>query len=906
MTVIYPAHREAHVALRDGSTVHVRPVRPTDEEPLLAFFRSLSEVSFSFRFFSPAVSVAAIAHQESHVDYVNTYGLVATAGPTGRFVGHAYYAAMEGNRAEVALAVADEYQGRGLGTILVGHLAEVAAASNIHVFEAEVLPANHRMLGVFRASGFPLEVHVGPDAIHITFPTALSGGAIERFEQREQTAAANALTAALSPRAVAVVGASRQRGTVGGEIFHNLLASEFAGPVYPINPASRVVQSVRAYASIEDVPDEIDLAVIAVPARRVMEAAEQCGRKGVRALVVVSAGFAELGEEGREREAALLDLCRTYGMRLFGPNCLGILNTNPSVRLNATFGPSVPPPGRLGFASQSGALGLAVVEEARSLGLGISSFVSMGNKADISGNDLLNYWETDGETDVILLYLESLGNPRKFSRIARRVGQLKPIVVVKSGRGSAGARASSSHTGALVAASDVTVDALFRQAGVIRTDTLAEMFGVATLLAHQPLPTGRRVGIVSNVGGPAILCADACEGEGLEVPVLSESTQSQLREMLPAEASAGNPVDMLATATAEEYRRAIELVAADSNVDAVIAIFIRPLTTRPEAVAGAIMDATRRLERRKPVLAVFMGTGGVSEALRSADASVPSYAFPEPAAIALAHAVRHAEWRQRPQAAPPHLRDLRRDEAAALVAEALGRGADWLEPEVVGSLLSCYGVPTPAQRIVTSPEAAAEAAETLNSDVALKAIAPDLVHKTELGAVQLRLRGAREVHQAARQMADRLAAAGHPPTGFLVQQMVSGGVEMLVGIVHDPQFGPVIACGAGGILAELLKDVSVRLTPVTRQDATEMVHALRTFPLLTGYRGGPVNDVAALEEVLLRIGAMAEDLPQIAELDCNPVTVLEHGAVVVDARIRLQESKPPPPLGARREMLRQA
>jgi acetyl coenzyme A synthetase (ADP forming)-like protein len=896
----YPAHREADVVLRDGSTAHVRPVRADDEPRLLTFLEGLSEESRTLRFFSPAVNLAAEAHRAAQVDYERTFGLIATVGADDHIVGHALYAAGRDDRAEVAFAVADAYRGHGLATLLLGHLAEIAASKGIRVFEAETLPNNYRMLGVFRQSGFPVDVRSGLGEVRLSFPTAFDEAAVEQFERREQVAAVSALQAFLSPRGVAVIGASRQRGTVGGEVFHNLVSYEFGGPVYPVNPAASVVQCVPAYASVEDVPGPVDLAVIAVPAARVLQVAEACGRKGVRALVILSAGFAETGAEGRARQAALLRTCRAAGMRLIGPNCIGIGNTDPAIRLNATFGPFVPPTGRIGFSSQSGALGLAAMDYAGALGLGISSFVTVGNKADISGNDLLHYWETDPRTDVILLYLESFGNPRKFARIARRVARTKPIVAVKSGRSTAGARASSSHTGALLAASDVPVDALFRQAGVIRTDTLEEMFGVAALLANQPLPGGRRVGIVTNVGGPAIMCADVLEAHGMEVPVLAEPTQARLREFLPAEASPANPVDMLAAATPEQYQRAVGVVAEDPGVDAVVAIFIPPLVTSAEDVAQALVEAVGGLQHRKPALAVFMGSRGMPEALRAPGVHIPSYAFPESAAIALAHAARYGEWRAQPLSAPPQLEGLRRDEAAAVVARALGTGAGWLDPDDVAALLGSYGLSLAAQRTVATPDEAGAAAGALGGAVALKAIAPGLVHKTDAGAVRLRLVGAEAVRAAAQEMSAALTAAGHAPTGFLVQQMVPAGVEMIAGLVHDPQFGPLLACGAGGTLVELLKDVAVRLTPLTADDAHAMVRELKTYPLLDGFRGASPADVAALEDALLRLSALAEDLPEIAELDCNPIVVLEHGATVLDARIRLAPADPPRPLGARR------
>ncbi|HEU4871263.1 MAG TPA: acetate--CoA ligase family protein, partial [Pyrinomonadaceae bacterium] len=620
----------------------------------------------------------------------------------------------------------------------------------------------------------------------------------------------------------------------------------------------------------------------------------------VKALVVISAGFSETGPEGKARQTELVNVCRDAGMRLIGPNCMGIANTNPGVLLDATFAPAIPPRGRVGFSSQSGALGLAIMEFAGSLGLGISTFVSVGNKADISGNDLLRYWEADDDTDVILLYLESFGNPKKFSEIARRVGRKKPIAVVKSGRSTAGARATSSHTGALIAASDVTVDALFRQAGVVRTDTLAELFDVASLLANQPPPSGNRVGIITNAGGPAILCADACEARGLEVPVLSHDSQSKLRTFLPAGASVGNPVDMIASAPAEHYRKAIEIVGADENVDSLIVIFTPPLVTRADDVAKAIVDAVQEIQTNKPVLSVFLSAQPPPTELRTANICIPSYSFPETAAIALARATRYQQWRDRHETYPPKFADIRTDEAAAIVASALTRGEGWLLPDEVAKICLCYGLPLIEQRIVANAEDTATAAQEMRGEIALKAIAPGLVHKTEAGAVRLRLNGPAVVHEAALEMSKKLSLQGHSPTGFVVQQMAKPGVEMLVGVVHDPQFGPVVACGAGGVQVELLKDVSVRLTPLSNEDASEMIRELKTYPLLTGFRGSVPCDVAALEEGLLRVSAMVEDIPQIAELDCNPFVVHENGATILDARIRVTPVAPRPLVGVRR------
>ena len=896
----YGEHRDGDVVLRDGSTVRIRVMRPSDEAGLFKLLSSLSEESRWLRFYcnQNSAAIAAEAHREANLDHA--FGLIACSGKDERVVGHACYAAVTEHRAEVAFSIANDFQGRGLGSILLGQLAQVASANGIDIFEAEVVAANHRMLHVFRASGFPIEVNANAGQLSVVFPTSFTAEARTQFERRESIAAVNALKLFFEPRGVAVIGASRQRGTIGGEILHNLLSYGFKGPVYPVNPSATVIQEVPSFPTIEEVPGPVDLAVIVVPATAVVEVAAACARKGVKALVVISAGFSETGAEGKARQAELVSVCRGAGMRLIGPNCMGIANTNPEVLLDATFAPAFPPRGRVGFSSQSGALGFAIMAFAGSLGLGISTFVSVGNKADISGNDLLRYWESDDDTDVILLYLESFGNPKKFSEIARRVGRKKPIAVVKSGRSAAGARATSSHTGALIAASDVTVDALFRQAGVVRTDTLAELFDVASLLANQPLPSGNRVGIITNAGGPGILCADACEARGLEVPVLSRDSQARLRDFLPAGASVANPVDMIASAPAEHYRRAIEIAGTDENVDSLIVIFTPPLVTRAEDVAQSIVEAVQQIENRKPVLSVFLSAQNAPKELREGNVSIPSYSFPETAAIALARATRYSHWRDRRETYPARFGNIRTDEAAAVVADALARGEGWLRPDEVAQICACYGLPLIEQRVVSNAEEAAEAAAELGGDIALKAIAPGLVHKTEAGAVRLRLHGPEAVRAAAREMGERLSAHGHSPSGFVVQKMAPRGVEMLVGVVHDPQFGPVVACGAGGVQVELLKDVSVRLSPLANEDAAEMVRELKTYPLLTGFRGSPPADVAALENGLLRLSAMVEDLPQIAELDCNPFVVHETGATILDARIRVTTVEPRPLFGVRR------
>ncbi|MBV9896398.1 MAG: GNAT family N-acetyltransferase [Chloroflexi bacterium] len=893
----YPTELEAEVATRDGSLVHVRPVRPADSDQLLAFLQALPDEDRYMRFFSLGNDLARTARDQSNVDYVSSLGLLATAGPVQRVVGHALYVPYGDHRAEVAFAIARDFQGRGLATILLGQLAEAASANGIETFEAIVLSENQRMLQVLRESGFPIKTHYDGGRVEVTLPTSLTPAALAQFDQREEIAASSAVRRFLYPRSVAVVGASRHADAVGAAVVRNLVDGGFPGPVYPVNPAASAIHSIAAYASVGDIAGPVDLAVIALPAARVVEAAEECGRKGVQALIVLTAGFNEVGDTGTHRQAELLRICNEYGMRLVGPNCIGVINTDPQASLNATFGPLMSRDGRLGLATQSGAVGLAAIDFTAARDLGFSSVISMGNKADISGNDLLGYWHTDPRTDVIMLYLESFGNPRKFARLARSIGRTKPILALKSGRSAVGARATSSHTGALLAASDVTVDALFRQAGVIRTDTLDDMLDVADLLVHQRLPAGPRVAILTNAGGPAVMCADACEAHGLQVAPLSDSTQDVLRTILPPEASVLNPVDMLAAASSEQYREAVRAIADDPNVDAVISIFLPPLATQPADVARAL----RSVGIDKPLLGVFMSSGPLPDLGTPDGRRIPGYRTPEPAAMALAQAARYAAWRAQPLEDQPALTGIQRDQAGLLLSAVCGRGGGWLDPDEVRQLLAMYGVPVVDQRLVATAQEAGVAAEELGGGMALKVVAPGLLHKSDAGGVLLHLGDARAVELAATRMSEAVTdATGKTPSGFIVQRMAPPGVEMLVGVVNDPQFGPTIACGAGGTLVELLKDVSVRLTPLTRGDAASMLRELRSFPMLNGYRGAQPSDVGALEDVLLRIGALAEDHPAIAELDCNPVIVSQSGAIVVDARVRVEHVQQRRPIGARR------
>ena len=591
---------ESDVVLRDGTTLHLRPVRAEDRPRLLEFYRKLSSESLYYRFFTVATLEGEKLESMLAIDYRRQFALVGDL--RGRIVAVAGYARVPeaSDRAEVSFAIADALQGRGIGTRLLERLGEVARDQGIRTFEAYVLGENRRMIEVFLDSGYEVSRRLEGGVFHVALSLETTDTYQERSAARAQQAATASMRLLFEPKVVAVVGASRTRGKIGAEIFHNLRATPFQGTVVPVNPDATPIDGVTAYARVSTIPFDVDLAVLVVPAAQVLEVVDDCVGKGVKALVIISAGFSEIGARGRALEAAVVERIRSAGIRLIGPNCMGIINTDPAVRLNATFSPIYPSPGRVAMLSQSGALGLAILDYATQLNLGISTFVSVGNKADVSGNDLIQYWAEDPRTSVILLYLESFGYPKKFAEIARRVARTKPIVAVKAGRSTAGARAASSHTGAL-ATSDAMVDALFRQAGVIRTNTYEELFDVALLLANQPAPRGPRVAILTNAGGPGILAADACEASGLELPALSDPTVAELRTFLPAEASVANPVDMIASATADRYRRALRLLLADDQVDSVLVLFIPPVLSQAEAVAHAMVDGASG-DHGKPVV----------------------------------------------------------------------------------------------------------------------------------------------------------------------------------------------------------------------------------------------------------------------------------------------------------------
>jgi acetyl coenzyme A synthetase (ADP forming)-like protein len=866
------------VVLRDGSTLRLRPIEPGDAPKLLAMYERLSDESRYYRFFAaPRVDLER-ATRFATVDYVSEFALVGES--AGRIVGVARFIVdpAHPDRAEVAFEIADAVQGRGIGTRMLEQLAQIARSRRITTFDAYVLGENRRMMDVFLDSGFEVTRRLDSGVFHVTLSLRETAEFESRAAARAQRAASASMKVFFEPRSVAVVGANRHRGRIGSEIFHNLKATGFTGRLIPVNPEVTAVEGIRAARRVPEIEGEIDLAVIVVPAAIVEAVVEDCIAKGVKGIVVISAGFAEMGPEGRAREAAIVDRIRAAGIRMIGPNCMGLLNTDPGVRLNATFSPVYPPEGRLALSTQSGALGLAILEYATRLNLGISTFVSIGNKADVSGNDLIQYWAEDPRTDVILLYMESFGNPRKFSQLARRIAREKPIVAVKAGRSTAGARAASSHTGAL-ASSDTIVDALFRQAGVIRTSTLEELFDVAALLAHQPLPPGRRVAILTNAGGPGILAADACESQGLLLPALGERTVDELRRFLPAAASVANPVDMLASASPDDYRRAMRVVLSDPQVDSLVAIFIPPLVTEPAAVAAAIIEGAAASDG-KPVVATFMGAQGAPAAL----SPVPSFMFPESAASALARVASYAEWRRRPVGTLPRLDGVDPPLARAAIEAALARGGGWLTMPEAQQVLGSVGIRSARAMPVGSEAAAADAARAIGFPVALKAVGPTIVHKTDVGGVRLGLGDEAAVRAAWLFMQ---ASLGEDMAGALVQEMVTGGVEILVGAIDDATFGPLLVCGSGGVLAELVADTVFRIHPLTDLDAADMVSQMKSVALLRGYRGSPPADEAALRETLLRASTLLDLCPEIQEMDINPLKVLTRGVCAVDVRIRV-------------------
>ena len=874
----------ADVILRDGGTLRLRAPEGSDVEALVAFLSRLSERSFYLRFHGAPVVGPQLVEAFVDPDWIERGALVGTLAEHGheRIVALASYARLrDPDAAEAAFAVADEQQGRGVGTRLLEQLAGRAAAVGIERFVAEVMPDNRAMLGVFEDAGFEIARMLEQGTFEVVFPIEATDKYLEHVDERDHLAVVASLRPFFAPASLAVIGASRRIETVGGRLFRNVLEAEFTGAAYPVNRAGEPVAGVRGYRSLDELPEVVDLAVICLPAAHVLEAAESALAFGVRAVCVISAGFAETGAEGRERQERLLSAIRAHGGRLIGPNCLGIAVAG--ARLNATFGPRALPPGKIGFSSQSGALGLALLEKAAERNLGLSAFVSIGNKADVSSNDLLEYWEDDPETELIVLYLESFGNPRRFGRIARRVARQKPILAMKSGTTSAGARAAGSHTAAL-AGSEAAVDALFRQAGVLRAETLEELIDAAALLSSQPLPRGRRVAILTNAGGLGILAADACEAAGLELPELGEETRAALADALPVEASVANPVDMLGSAVGATYEAALTPLLSDPHVDAIIVLFVPPAMAGAEEVAASIRRALENGTREKPVLAVVLSAAGPPPVLLEDGAPVASFPYPESAARALGLAVERAEWLRRPAGTIPTPKGIDGPRAREVVSAALAEKDEmWLGPAETRELLGAYGLPLVPERVARTEDEAVGAAGELGFPVAVKSAAPG-AHKTETGGIALGLIDDAGVRDAA-------ARIGPP---VVVQKMVLGGVELLAGVVQDPTFGPLVAFGPGGVLAELIGEAGFRIAPLTDADADELVQQGKAGRLVAGFRGAPAVDTNSLTDLLHRLSRLGEELPEVAELDLNPVIADAEGCVAVDARIRVRRPEAPP------------
>jgi acetyl coenzyme A synthetase (ADP forming)-like protein len=866
-TTFAPATED--VVLRDGSTIRLRPPTAADEASLISFFEALSPESRYLRFHGTTIigrQTVSVALETDWSSRGSLVGELAGGDGTVRPVALATYVRLrDPNRAEVAFAVADELHGRGIGTRLLERLADHASAVGLREFVAEVLPDNRAMLRVFDDAGFQTARALQDGVVEVVLQLdATRPAVVERRDERDHVAVAASLKPFFEPRSVAVIGASPRRGTIGGELFRNILAADFAGAAYPVNLRGEPVGGVPGYADMSKVPVVVDLVVVCVPGEHVLDAVRSALATGVKAVCVISAGFAETGAEGQERQDELLALVRAHGARLIGPNCLGISSN--ATRLNATFARRAAPPGRIGFSSQSGALGLALLEEADVRGLGLSSFISIGNKADVSSNDLLEYWQDDPNTDVVLLYLESFGNPRKFARVASRVARTKPILAMRSGTSRAGARAASSHTAAL-AGSDAAVEALFSQAGVLRARTLEELLDAAVLFSSQPLPRGNRVAVLTNAGGLGILCADACDAAGLSLPQLAPETVAALARVMPAEASSSNPVDLLGSATAATYEAALPIMLADPGVDAVIVLFVPPVVATTADVAAAIGRASAGAD--KPVLPVVISADG---------SPAGSYTYPESAARALGLAARRAAWLRRPAAEAPLLDRIDQGAAAAIVARALADVDDaWLEPADLRALLTAYGLPLVAERVAADAEAAVAAAREIGFPVVVKTAEPG-AHKTETGGVHVDLRNEASVRRACETV--------NGPV--LVQQYVTGGVELLVGAIQDPVFGPLVAFGPGGVYAELIGSTRFALAPLGEIDVDELISSGKAAKLVDGWRGAPPADREAVADLIHRLGRLAEDFPEVAELDLNPVIARPDGCVAVDARVRLR------------------
>ncbi|MFI7542510.1 GNAT family N-acetyltransferase [Actinoplanes sp. NPDC049599] len=885
---------EADALTADGGIVTIRPLRRDDRAGLAALFGEASEESLRLRFFivPGTPTLTAEVDRLLRPDTEQHVSLVAVL--TGRPVGVASYERVRDldRRAEFSVFVAEHHRGRGIGTLLLEHLAIRAHAHGITELIGEVLPGNVRMLKVARDLTSKVWSRFAGGVVDIGITTGTDESAELAIDVRDRVAERASLQAILSPAAVAVVGAGHRPGSVGRETLLALRGYGYTGRLYAVNRTGTPVEGVPAYRSVRELPPPVDLLVIAVPADQVLAVLADAGPVGVHGAVVLSAGFGEAGPRGRQRQHDLLVSARAQGIRLVGPNCLGLVNTDPTVRLNAGFAPMPPRPGGLAVAAQSGAVAIALLDSADRYGHGISTLVSLGNKADVSGNDLIAYWHDDPATKAVALYLESFGNPRKFARTVRALSRRKPVLAVKSGRSLAGQRAGASHTAA-AAAPAATVDALFDQAGVVRTDTLGELLDAARVLTDQPLPAGDRLAIVGNAGGLNVLAADAAEAAGLRVPPLSAATIGLLAETAPGAAATDNPVDLGAGASPAAFAAAAAAVADSGDTDALLLVVIATRANAPGeilAALGPVVDGHPGL----PVAVVLIGYDRAVPTLGTRRA--PVFDLPERAAAALARASSYAAWRRLPLGRRPELPDVDSERAAELVRTALAEGGQWQPYERTAAILAAYGIRILPGAVAHTAREAVMAAERAGYPVVLKSADPELVHKTDTGGVRLGLADAAAVTRAF----VAVAAAGQPGAGVLVQRQVSAPVELLAGLAHDPLFGSVVLLGLGGVRTELFDDRVLRLVPMTDLDAGRMWRGLHCAPLLTGYRGAAPVDTAALEDLVLRLGRLAEELPEIAELDLNPVLAGPDGVVAVDAKLRLAPVGGEPDATARR------
>jgi acyl-CoA synthetase (NDP forming)/GNAT superfamily N-acetyltransferase len=864
----------SYALLVDGTTLTIRPSGPGDYEPVKRLHEAMSPDNLYFRFFS--ASRVSAEREARRVCLEGRPGTVALVGLLGdELVGVASYElAGDGAVAEVAVAVADGMHRRGVATLLLEHLVSLARAGGVKALTAEVLADNYAMLHVLTGSGLALRRRWGNGVAELSIPVprvAALGEAsayLDAVAERDRHADAASLEPLLNPRSVAVAGAGRRPGSIGRTILLNIRDAGFTGRLYAVSPGGGDIEGIPCLPSVAALPEAPDLAVVTVPAARVVEVARECGNRGVKSLAVITAGLTTAQESG------LMEATRRGGMRLAGPASYGI--AVPGIGLAATPAARHPPRGRAGLIVQSGGVGAALLEQFSRLGIGISSFAAVGGKLDVSSTDMLLWWEADNTTELALLHLESFGNPRRFARTARRVSARFPVLTVHAGRSAPDQRAAASHTAA-AAAPLITRQALFEQAGIIATASFGELLDVAVLMASQPVPAGNAVAIVSNGGGAGVLAADACADAGLVVAATGPQARSRLRDVLPAEASLGGPVDTTSAVSPDAFAQALHIAAADDGVAALIAVVVRSAS----AELLPVLTATRL---PVPVTAVVLDQPEAVRLLPGEDAgpAVPAYAYPEAAARALARAARYGSWRSRPAGTVPEFTDVRAADARSIVDSFLARmpGGGWLSAEEADRLLRCYGLPMVPFRRAADADAAVEAAAGLGGHVVIKAVVPGLLHKTAAGAVELDLRGDDEVRAA---MGRLHASLGGRISGVLVEPMITGGIETIVGVVQEPVFGPVVVFGLGGIATEALADHAARLAPLTGADADDLIRAIGAARTLLEHE----VDIPALRDVLLRVSRLADDLPQVAELDLNPVMARPDGAVAVDARIRV-------------------